>query len=87
MAEENINGTRVMTAGENAVGLNFNPSGDDKVLLIKQLSAEIFDMVEKSVSANDGTNLNARQRKMRDFALGQIITAQMWAVKVVTLKK
>ncbi len=77
---------REMTAGEVAVGLSFNPSGDEKVAKIKTLCAELFDIVEQSVPADDGTLPTARKRKMRDSALQEIITAQMWAVKVVTLK-
>jgi hypothetical protein len=75
-----------LTPGEMAVGLTFNPSGDETVLKLKKLFAEAFDVVEKSVPADDGTVETARKRKMRDDALSFIITAQMWSVKVVTLK-
>lgn len=75
-----------MTEGEIAVGMTFNPSGDEKVAKLKNLFAEAFDLVEQSVPADDGTIPTARKRKMRDSALQEIITAQMWAVKVVTLK-
>lgn len=78
--------SRPMTAGEMAVGLTFNPSGDEKVAKLKELFAQAFDIVEQSVPADDGTIPTARKRKMRDDALSFIITAQMWAVKVVTLK-
>jgi hypothetical protein len=80
---------RAMTPGEIAVGLTFNPSGDEKVNKIKILMAEVFDIVEQSVDVNREDRFPydvARQRKMRDAALSEIITAQMWAVKVVTLK-
>lgn len=76
-----------LTPGEKAVGLTFNPSGDEKVFELKQLFAKAFDIVEQSVPADDGTVETARLRKMRDSALHEIITAQMWSVKVVTLKK
>ena len=75
-----------MSPGEVAVGKTFNPSGDEKVAKIKSLFAEAFDIVEGCVPANDGTLDTARKRKMRDAALHEIITAQMWAVKVITLK-
>lgn len=42
--------------------------------------------MESSVSADDGTLLTTRKRKMRDAALHEIITTQIWSVKVVTLK-
>lgn len=78
--------TRELTPGEIAVGLTFNPSNDPKVQEIKELCAKVFDLVEQSVPMDDGTLETARKRKMRDSALENIITAQMWAVKVVTLK-
>lgn len=74
-----------MTPGEVAVGLSFNPSSDPKVQKIKELMAEVFDFVEQHVPADDQTVATSRKRKMRDAALGHIVTAQMWAVKVVTL--
>ncbi len=85
MTAENTPG-REMTAGEIAVGLTFNPSNDPQVQELKQLFARAFDIVEQSVPADDGTIPTARKRKMRDSALAEIITAQMWTVKVVTLK-
>lgn len=81
---------RPMTAGEIAVGMKFNPSGDETVAKIKALAAEMFDIVEQSVDVNrdeDSHYTVARQRKMRDAALHEIVSAQMWAVKVVTLGK
>lgn len=77
--------TRPLTAGEKAVGITFNPGNNPKVDQIKRLFAEAFDIVESSVPADDGTIPTARKRKMRDAALHEIVTAQMWAVKVVTL--
>lgn len=78
---------RPMTAGEIAVGMKFNPSGDDTVAKLKALFAEAFDIVEQAVPADDGTIPTARKRKMRDAALHELISAQMWAVKVVTSGK
>ena len=83
---ENNTSDRELTPGEKAVGMTFNPSNDVKVSKLKQLFAEAFDIVEQSVPAANGSVENARQRKMRDGALHEIISAQMWAVKVVTLK-
>ena len=80
---------REMTAGEKAVGITFNPSNDPKVQEVKELFAKAFNMVEQSVDVNKLETPDysvARSRKMRDSALENIITAQMWAVKVLTLK-
>ena len=35
-----------LTTGQKAVGLNFNPSGDDKVGKAKQLMADAIDLIE-----------------------------------------
>jgi hypothetical protein len=75
---------RKLTPGEEAVGLTFNPSGDMKVIRLKELFAKAFDIVEETVSADDGTIETARYRKLRDAALHEIVSAQMWAVKVAT---
>ena len=87
MDESPNESTRPATAGELAVGIAFNPSKDSKVAELKHLFSKAFDLVEGSVPADDGTNQTARLRKMRDAALHEIVTAQMWAVKVVTLPK
>lgn len=75
-----------LTPGQVAVGITFNPSNNEMVNDLKALFAKAFDIVEKSVPADDGTIETARKRKMRDSALHEIITAQMWSVKVATLK-
>lgn len=76
--------SETMSPGEMAVGLKFNPSNNDKVQKLKELAAEMFDIVEQSVPADDSTLAMARRRKLRDAALHEIISAQMWAVKVIT---
>lgn len=78
---------RELTSGEKAVGLTFNPSGNETVAELKSLFAKAFDIVEGAIPADDGTVETARLRKMRDAALHEIVTAQMWAVKAVTLQK
>lgn len=76
--------SRELTAGEKAVGITFNLGGDPRVNEVKSLMAKVFDIVEASTPADDGTIPTARKRKLRDAALQEIITAQMWAVKVIT---
>lgn len=69
-----------MTRGQKLVGLTFNPSNDLKVQKIKELYAEIIDMLESGYAdSGDGTAMYAHAR---EYA----ITAQMWAVKAVTFK-
>lgn len=70
---------RKLTLGERSVGLNFNPSGSQDVSDIKEACAYLIDMLDKRTDLNDPI-----QRKMRDAAMAQVESAQMWAVKVVT---
>ncbi len=69
-----------MTRGQQLVGFNFNPSGDEKVAKVKQLCADLIDMLI------DITPDSAAQRELADTAVKEVITAQMWAVKALTWK-
>ncbi len=70
------------TYGQRAVGATFNPSGDPKVQQVKELYAQIIDILH-----DDGTPTgNAMGEKLRDMAEHQAILAQMAAVKYVTWK-
>jgi len=68
-----------LTYGMNAVGLTFNPSGNEKVVEVKELYAKIIDLL------ND---LRADQRNEQSRLLSVAITeaqwSQMWAVKAIT---
>jgi hypothetical protein len=73
---------RELTFGEKAVGLNFNPSGDAKVKRLKELYAEIIDIVLDDARPNNAdTTLGGR---IRGRAINDAIGAQMWAVKAAT---
>ena len=73
---------REMTYGEQAVGLTFNPSNDDKVAQCKAEFARVIDRM------NDLRNLtdNAEVKRMASVAITEAQTAQMWAVKAITWK-
>lgn len=76
---------RELTFGEKLVGLNFNPANDDKVSKAKRLCAELADMVHNELYELD-PDLNSLKVKLHDHAIGEILNAQMNAVKVLTLK-
>jgi hypothetical protein len=77
---------RDLTFGEKAVGLTFNPSNNNNVQKIKELYAEIIDILhEIERPASDNISSNDINRLV-DIAITQAQTAQMWAVKVITLK-
>jgi len=68
-----------LTYGQKAVGLSFNPSGDDKVAKVKQMYADIIDMMDDIRIS--GSHAEAR---FADIAIIEAQTAQMWAVKALT---
>lgn len=79
---ENSTG-REMTYGEKAVGLTFNPSNDPKVQKVKELYAEIIDIVINNAYPVDGSKTTEMQTLTTE-AIRQAQTAQMWAVKAIT---
>jgi hypothetical protein len=69
------------TYGQKAVGLSFNPSGDDAVAQCKQGFATLIDRMHELRLI--GTPEVAR---MASIAITEAQTAQMWAVKALTWK-
>lgn len=77
---------RQLTFGEQLVGVNFNPGGHEKVNRLKEIFAEAADILQDTYVADNlgGMPLSDVLYK---HALGEVLNAQMCAVKVVTLKK
>jgi len=76
------------TFGQKLVGHTFNPSGDAKVQRIKELCAEMADVLHNSFMERETTEqttmlLNAQ---LFNHAVGEILNAQMCAVKFITFK-
>lgn len=71
-----------MSYGQKAVGLTFNPSGDEKVLKIKQLYAEIIDLCNDFKLVDK--EMTGDQARLLKIAITEAQGAQMWAVKAVT---
>jgi hypothetical protein len=69
---------RELTFGEKAVGLTFNPSGDPKVQKLKELYAEIIDILAEGDKPTKFSN------DIRAKAIFEAMDAQMWAVKSAT---
>jgi hypothetical protein len=76
-----------VTIGQRVVGVDFNPSGDEKINKVKELCAEMIDlmnqhMIEKSMK--DGvTSLHS---VIQEHAMCEVLNAQMSVVKVLTFK-
>jgi hypothetical protein len=66
---------------------NKTGSGDEKVQRVKELCAELADILEESKeeSFNEGT-FNTLYEKLYNHSVGEILNAQMNVVKVLTLK-
>ena len=71
---------REMTFGEKAVGLTFNPSGDDDGARCKAEFAAVIDRMHDLLNTTD----NPEVKRMASVAITEAQTAQMWAVKAIT---
>lgn len=68
------------TFGEKAVGLSFNPSGDDAVAQCKGEFARSIDRMHTLRATSDDPEV----KRMASVAITEAQTAQMWAVKAIT---
>ncbi len=66
--------------GEKAVGLDFNPSGDSTVGLLKKPYAVIIDQLDYIRQTTD----SAEKKRLCSIAITEAQAAQMWAVKAAT---
>lgn len=71
------------TFGEKAVGLSFNPSGDDEVAQCKRIHANAIDQMNLLRDKSGPNNGTARHASV---AITDVETAQMRAVKALTWK-
>jgi len=78
-----IQETKILSFGEILVGIEFNPSNDDRVAQVKQKMAEIANILKDAY--NDGDKSPVKSL-LFDHAVGEIVNAQMSVVKVITLK-
>jgi hypothetical protein len=82
MRHYNINdGSRRVTKGEYRVGIDFNPSGDANVILIKRAVADLIDIIE-GVPSNDIPEVG----RLKALAQTAVEEGGMWAVKAATKK-
>jgi hypothetical protein len=72
----------MMTYGEKACGVSFNPDSDALVAMIK---AKFADIVDEMYELRESTE-NAEMKRMYSIAITEAQTAQMWAVKAITWK-
>jgi hypothetical protein len=70
-----------VTTGEYKVGIDFNPSADDKVGQIKRAAADLIDLIEGITG--EGPELPERHR-LKALAMTAVEEGAMWAVKAAT---
>jgi hypothetical protein len=73
-----------LSFGEKLVGYTFNPSGDAKVQRAKELCSQLADLVHNHHNGNE--NASFLEVKLYQHTIGEILNAQMNAVKVLTFK-
>jgi len=78
---EDTPATPSLTFGQKAVGLTFNPSGDEMVLKAKQLLADAIDLLNNLRGSE-----RSEQARLCSVAITELQGAQMWAVKAITWK-
>jgi len=81
MENQNSQATRDLTFGEKLVGINFNPSADDKVAKAKRLCADLADLLNEH---NESREKSQDSQRLFSHAVGAILDAQMNTVKVLT---
>lgn len=73
-----------LTFGQKAVGLTFNPSGDDAVTQVKQKFAEIIDVMNDFKTVETSNMSTGEHKRLASIAITESQSAQMWAVKALT---
>lgn len=66
--------------GGRAVGLSFNPSGDELVNALKVFYALIINAMDETRAGTE----DPEKKLLASIAITEAQTAQMWAVKAVT---
>lgn len=71
-----------LSFGQKAVGISFNPGGDDRVNRMKQICANAIDEMNALRDSADSPEV----RRLASVAITELQGAQMWAVKAITWK-
>ena len=75
--------TKILSFGELLVGIEFNPSNDDKVAKVKSMIAEIANLMKDEYNNEQKSPVKSL---LFDHAVGELVNAQMAVVKVITFK-
>lgn len=72
--------------GEYRVGIDFNPSGDEKVNQIKRAAADLIDLVASIQTQPQTATDYDEVHRLKALAQTHVEDAAMWAVKAATKK-
>lgn len=72
----------VLTFGQKAVGITFNPSNDNTVNRLKQIYANAIDEINRIRTESEDPEV----KRLASIAITEAQGAQMWAVKAATWK-
>jgi hypothetical protein len=72
--------TQELSFGQKAVGITFNPGGND---LVNQLKSNFAIVIDHINLCREQTT-NPEQKRMYSIAITELQTSQMWAVKAAT---
>lgn len=78
--QQNKMENKELSFGERMVGIEFNPSNDDKVFQVKTKYAELFNLVQSFGTPNSTYEFNL----VRGHAFHELINSQMAVVKLIT---
>jgi hypothetical protein len=81
--EVTIKETKILSFGELLVGIEFDSTNEDKVTKVKNLMAEIANIV---LEEYDKEGKSPVKSLLFDHAIGEIVSAQMAVEKVITFK-
>lgn len=73
-----------LTFGQKLVGLTFNPSGDDQVGQVKQIFADMADLIQTLQPTEDQDKY--LWNTIKGECVRKILDTQMIVVKLITLK-
>lgn len=74
---------KLLSFGEQLVGIEFNPSNDDRVAKVKSMMAEVANIMKEAYEEER----SPIKSLLFDHAVGEIINAQMSVVKLITYKQ
>jgi len=75
--------TKLKSFGEILVDIEFNSSNNDKVAKVKELMAEVANILKDEYNTEQKSPVKSL---LFDHAVGEILNAQMAVVKVITFK-